>query len=237
MASANAAYATKPLTETLTLGHGDLKLQVNGHRLDGFAPKLPAFSTELFYRAYAYSFDPAPVATVILYLDDSARRIVIDGQSAEQVDAVYATLKSDLLALSSQFGGPFIRAVLWCVMSLPFQILLVVPLVFAFVEDKKPRILPMLLGCIGFIIIYMLPLADVFAGFYLCASNPSLLSRYAPLVAYLSFLIAVIGMLRWVVPKMFPSGTPPLSTAASEGPPPEGQQKPPTRQAAKKRKV
>ncbi len=109
LTTANASFRGDRVSESAQLKHGETQIEIPGHQLRGAGAKLPKLATEFRYTATQYPRSSAPVATVSMIFYDHDRRLEVEGASPEQVDAVFAALKSDFLAISSPMGGSWFR--------------------------------------------------------------------------------------------------------------------------------
>jgi len=202
MSSANVSYATRPFTEKLRLKHGEFQVETSGHKLQGSKANLPKVATELVYTASAYPLDSVPIATVSLLFYDFDRKLTVEGRSPEQVDAMFASIKSDLLALSSPFGGSLFRNVSG---SLVFIVCLYVTL-FGSLHWLSTRqtsaVLPVAFALLSLGLLFFLPFEALFAGFSVSSFDPSFANRYGPEISFLGLVLSVVGIpLSYLVPR------------------------------------
>jgi hypothetical protein len=202
MSSANASYATRPFTEKLRLKHGEVQVEISGHQLQGSKAKLPKVTTELVYTASAYSPDTVPIATVSLLFYDYDRKLTVEGRSPEQVDAMFASIKSDFLALSSPFGGSLFRNLSG---NLVFIVCLNVALVGSlhWISTRQTSaVLPVAFALLSLGLLFFLPFEALFAGFSLSEFDPSFASRYGPEISFLGLVLGLVGIpLSYLMPR------------------------------------
>jgi hypothetical protein len=194
LSSPSASPLEKPFSETVRLKHGETQVEIVGHQLQGAGAKLPKLATELWYTASRFPRSPAPVTTVSMMFYDYDRKITVEGQSPEQVDAVFATLKSDFLALSSPIGGSIFRAMTGVIL---LMICVLVALLGApnwFATRDKRLITPVLLACLGITFLFVLPFDQLLAGFLVTEFDPSFASRYGPELSLLGVFLTLVGI-------------------------------------------
>ena len=216
MLSANAAFATRAPTEKVRIKHGELQVEVVGHQLQGGNAKLPKIATELVYTASAYSLDTVPIATISLSFYDFDRKITVEGRSAEQVDAVFASLKSDFLALSSPFGGSLFRAYSGLFIFLLCLNVALVGVISWLATRRTTTVVPVAFAILSLVLLFTLPFEVILAGFSVSEFDPSLLNRYG---AEISVILWVIGLpLSYLVPHWLEAKPSPAPVAAAVTP-------------------
>ncbi|MSP38974.1 MAG: hypothetical protein EXR70_10835 [Deltaproteobacteria bacterium] len=194
MLSANSASTPGPYSATLRLKFGDAEIKIPGHQLENSGVKLPKLATEISYTASAVIRNTAPVATVSILFYDWDRRLTVEGQSPEQVDALFASVKSDLLAISSPMGGSMFRGIVGFII---FTICFLVAWYgfFTWLVTRQPRlIIPVLLACLGIAMLFVLPFDQFLAGFSVSHFDPSFASRYGSELSLLGVLLTVAGI-------------------------------------------
>ncbi|HVS25943.1 MAG TPA: hypothetical protein VHE58_01330 [Burkholderiales bacterium] len=194
MTSANAVSATRPFTEKLRLKHGEFQVEVSGHQLQGSKAKVPKVTSELVYTASAYALDAVPVATVSLLFYDHDRKLTVEGRSPEQVDAVFASLKSDFLTLTTPFGGSTFRTwsgvFIWIVCS---TVALLGSLHWLSTRHSS-AVLPTAFAYLSLGLLFFLPFEDFLAGFSVSEFDPSFASRYGPEISLGGLVLSVVGI-------------------------------------------
>ena len=199
MSSANSSFATRPVKETLRLKHGEFQVEISGHQLQGSKAKLPKVTTELVYTASAYSLDTVPIATVSLSFYDFDRKLTVEGRSAEQVDAMFASLKSDLLALSSSFGGSLFRAYSGFLIFFFCFMVTCIGAAYWLSTRRTNAVLPIVFALFSLGLLFTLPFEAFFTGFSVSEFDPSFLNRYG---TEMFIFLWVIGIpLSYFVPR------------------------------------
>jgi hypothetical protein len=163
---------------------------------------------------YEYSNLSAPIAHVDIDLDDSSRRIEVEGTSREQVDALLALLRTDLNRLESGFGGFGHRS------AGGLALLLIGAVLAGLASTPVPfagmlRWLVLVLGISLQVSVWVLPWETWFPGTLVLPENTSFLERNSPLVSLVGLLATLAGI-------AVPVGRSILSArrASSEGTPP-----------------
>lgn len=229
MSLADNSTSNLILTEKLRLKHGDSQVEIQGHQLQGSNVKLPKITTELDYRMSTRFLAAAPITTVSLLFDDYRRNLTVEGQSQEQVDALFTSLKSDFQDLST-FGGSNFRTLAGPII---FSMCILTILMFSlnWIGTRRTRLLvPVLFGLIGLVLLFVLPFDDFLAGFSASDFDPSFSSRYASELTVTGMIIALIGIpLSYYLPIWFGHGASPSTSQSSTATPPNHQSRPVSR--------
>src|SRR5437667_7888210 len=180
-------FSQRSPRETLTVGTGPDEIQIAGHTFSGNAH----ISKAAYALSYSYSWAEAPVSKLELDLRDYARHLSVTGTAVDQVQAISAALEGDL-SEHSAIGGDNVRlnlvgaTVIVLLMSLTFGA------AYCFLE-KKWRFLGIpIFSLVGLILLFMLPLKDVFAGFALYEGEASWIVRYAPQIGFVGLIITIV---------------------------------------------
>ncbi|MFN0207655.1 MAG: hypothetical protein ACKVS6_15215 [Planctomycetota bacterium] len=196
MLSSASTQPVQPCSENVRLKHGETQVEIIGHKLQDSSIKLPEFVTDLTYTALRDRRGTAAVSTISMMFGDYDRRLTVEGHSPQQVDAVFASLKSDLIALSTTVGGTGFRTLTGIVL---FQLCLMA-VVFSVaywlgVRKQKGVLFTGLFASILIAILFLIPFDKIFAGFSVSESDPSFVERYASEITLFSLCIGVVSML------------------------------------------
>ncbi len=202
IATANASSKINSSEERLKLEHGESEVEIGGHRLQGSSASIPKLATTLTYTMTVYPRNKMPVSTVSLLFHDFDRTITVTGQSPEQVDAIFASLKSDFLSYSTQLGGFGFRN--WTSILLFFILLSGGSyFLYAIFNTRKLRLIfPILVCCSFLFLLFYLPFDEILAGFSVSKYDPSLLKRYEAELTILGTLVGLTALpLSYFLPK------------------------------------
>jgi hypothetical protein len=83
------------------------RVKITGNQLDADRAKIPDVIDAFDYSAS--TLNPAPVSQLHLSFRDFDRTLSVEGQSPDQVDAVFSALRDDLSMLSNSFGGAIFK--------------------------------------------------------------------------------------------------------------------------------
>lgn len=194
MASANGPHATRPFTEKLRLKHGESQVEISGHQLQGSKAKLPKSTTELVYTASAYVLDTVPITTVSLLFHDYDRKLTVEGRSPEQVDAMFATLKNDLVALSSPFGGASFRSRAGLLIFLVCLNVALIGTIHWLSARRTLSLLPVAFALLSFGLLLALPFEGFLAGFSVSEFDPSFANRYGPEISLIGLVLSIVAI-------------------------------------------
>jgi len=165
--------------ETLTVGTGPDEIQIAGHTFSAKA-RIPKAAYAL---SYSYSWAEAPISKLELDLRDYARHLSVTGTAVEQVQAISAALEGDFTEHSA-IGGSDARINLVVITAVVLLMSLAFGAAYCFLE-KKWRFLGIpILSLVGLILLFTLPLKDVFAGFALYQGEASWIVRDAPQIGF-----------------------------------------------------
>jgi hypothetical protein len=213
MRTANALTSIK--YEKMTMGKGELTIAMSGYRLDDNLAKIPK-SLDSFEYTARVSEDIAPVTSVKLSFADYQRTLSIDGQSPDQVDAVFAALRDEISRLSTPFGGSTIRFML----GFPAMYCLVLALLglalFGFVHSRYVVLLPISIIVMFLAALIFLPINDLFSGFSVVHGDASFIVRYEPQIALFSLAAGLIMIPLSLIPLF--SGTISKTEGGKEAP-------------------
>lgn len=204
----------KPRREELVLKAKDLQVNLPGNTLQPKGAKIPAQIDSLTYSYWAES--PATITRVALDFGDYRRTITVEGTSPEQVDAIFATLRDELMQLSHPVGGTVLRSLL----GIPANVLLFLFLGAAgadWLAKRHPGSLIVIAVIAStLLLLNILPISDLLSGFLAVPGEPSFMIRYGPQISFWAFLITVIGIPIAALPLLKKPGDKDSATEKSE---------------------
>jgi hypothetical protein len=184
--------------ETLTLGTGPDEIQIAGHRFPANA-RVPKAAYAL---SYSYSWAETPVSKLELDLRDYERRLSVSGMAVDQVEAISAALEGDL-SQHSAIGGDAVRYFGMLIVGF----ILLGSLVFGgtyCIYERQWRYLGVpILSFVGLVLLFTLPLKELFTGFAVYQGEPSWIVRDAPQIAFGGLIITIV--LSFLIPMLFTS--------------------------------
>jgi hypothetical protein len=202
-----AADGTNPIVrENIQLAKRDVRLSFGGHRLDSPESKIPnsidSFKYSAFTREHFETTQiPSPITQIELSFSDSQRRLFIEGQSPEQVDALFVALKDDLSRLETPVGGYGLRR-FYEVFFVPALYVGFGMLFMRWYLTRRSAALWQFLVVTGLLAIAMMLPADVlFAGFSAVRGDPSFMVRYNPQIGFWGLALSVITIaISFIIP-------------------------------------
>lgn len=193
MATANITGKSQSRTEELSLYKRNQRITLSGHILNAEGARLPETVDRLEY--IVREEDPhARVRRIELSLSDNYRDLKVEGSSADQVDAVFSSLKDDLLDISSAMGGYNFRPILMFVLSFGTGCYIFIILGNWIIEKKRLAVAPLAFSVITLILAWTLPFNEIFAGFSALKGDASLMVRYGPHISFLGLVFSIAGI-------------------------------------------
>ena len=182
--------------ESLTIGTGPDEIQIAGHSFPANA-RLPKAAYAV---SYSYSWADAPVSKLDLDLKDYSRRLSVSGTAVDQVEAITAALEGEL-SQRSAMGGDTVR--LNITMIAFFFFLTVGVFIGAFcLHSGQWRYLGVPILClVGAVLLFVLPLKEVFPGFAMYQGEPSWIAQNTPQIGFVGLIITII--LSFVIAMLF----------------------------------
>jgi hypothetical protein len=208
-AAANAGASVR--REELALKAGVVTVSLPGHNLVQTSARVPE---RIEGMTYSYSaLDPARISRISIDLADYRRVVTVEGQSPEQVDAVFAVIREDLQAISTPLGGTGIRSLgfpaIW------FLLTVIGWCGATWYSKRTPVSLAISLSAALLVfMLVVLPFDELLSGFWAVSGEPSFMVRYGPHMSFVGFLIAVVGVPLMVL-QLFPIQTRQRSTASN----------------------
>jgi hypothetical protein len=205
VASANSGV--KPQREELVLKAGAVRVTIPGRTLAPLNAKVPE---QIEFLSYTYStLNQSPVTRVDFDFSDYRRTLTVEGPSPEQVDAIFAAIREDLIALSSTVGGSGIKTML----GFPTYWLLM--LIFGwsgsdwYSRRSQRSLATAAATASALLLLLVLPTGDLLAGFLAIRGEPSFMIRYGPEMSFIGLILTVIGIPFTVLQLLRPRDTKP----------------------------
>lgn len=193
MATANSGVGSKLEREQVSLYEGGQRVTISGHAFNAERMRLPQAIDHLEYSAWAS--EPAPVRRIEISLQDFSRTLLVEGLSPDQVDALFSTLRDDLMSASSVIGGPFQRFFILYV----FMGMLIINMFFTLIEwiksKKRPSVPPLVFTVICLIIVLALPVNEIFEGFSAIPGDASFMVRHGAVISFLGLVFSFVGII------------------------------------------
>jgi hypothetical protein len=179
-------------SEEIVISTGSEKLSL-AHHSPTKSDRLPDEAFALDYD-YSFSFESAPVTRINILFRDFFRTLEVRGGSAEHVDAVMNTLKTDFLKHATSIGGYRFRSFAWLGVLLVFSISF--PLAITLINHKR-WVGWIWLALSGSLVLgaIFLPFERWLPGFAVYRDDPSFLVRYGPEIGFAGLLLGVIGII------------------------------------------
>ncbi len=187
-----------PLVDELQIRAGDHTIALSLAQVDA-DKHLPRTA-----EAMTYSFNsgkPSPISSVYVDFSDYSRRLRIKGESPEQVDALFVSIRDEMLRHSLYLGGFGVKAAVhavWFILGVASLILFML-----WWQVRQARLL--ISAAIGVAVVGLLaflPIDDLFAGFLVVDGDPGFAIRYGPQVGVLGLLVGVITPFLPLLPKI-----------------------------------
>jgi hypothetical protein len=190
---------TRITREEMSLGAGTYRVKLSGHEIDPQRTRIPKVVDNFEYSLWFV--DSAPVKHFQLSLANYKRTLSVDGESPDQVDSVFVTVRDELAALISAVGGEVPTKLL----SAPFAFfILFTPTFLATLiwwDKKYPVALAIVVTCVAiFIATLLLPTGEMFAGFSVIKGDASFVVRYGAEISFWGLVLAVVGICLSAVP-------------------------------------
>ena len=178
--------------EQMELRAGELSVKLTGHLLEANGARIPTVIDKFEFNASTR--DPAPISRLQLSFADNFRTLSVEGQTPEQVDAVFAVLSDDLSKMSSSFGGRTPRGL---GVGFSFMVLgmgLLVITIYWFDSRRRILFLPISLIILLMTALIFLPFDIWLAGFSAVHGDPAFLARYGPQITLIGTFLGFVGI-------------------------------------------
>jgi hypothetical protein len=196
------ANGSTPLwREEIELRKGELRVKITGHRLDPDGAKIPKDIDSFEYTALTR--DPASISRLALSFADYRRSLSVEGQSPEQVDAVFSALREDFSKLSTSVGGSGLKVFL----GFPLIWLLLMVLLClggAWFQTRRRFLLMPASICAGLLAaVLLLPINDLLAGFSAVRGDASFIVRYGPEISFWGLVVGAVAIPISLIPLFY----------------------------------
>ena len=206
------ANSSVPLfAEQIVLSKDSKEITISGHEFNSKGKTLPKIVDQLSLRISTR--EAAPISTISMNFGDYQRSFSVDGQSFDEVDAVFSVISEELLSESSCFGGSFLKGNVFLFTVIVFPLLLISFSSFCYDKIKRVYIQPIFAVSVLFVLYFALPVNDIFAGFSAIQGDASFAVRYGPEIGLAGLLISILGS--FSLSSLFPGRY--LCIARSEG--------------------
>ena len=196
--ASSANGGAKPEREELTLGARELRINLPGNNLVSTPAKVPEQIDQLKYSFIGGA--SAPIVQVELDLAGYRRTLTVRGSSADQVDALFATISSDLLAMSHPIGGTSLQRLLGLPLLWTLGVMLILTGWSWYVTRARGYGAIAIATLAAFALTVALPLDQMLAGFFGVRGDSSALVRYGPEISFFGLLLAFVGIPAAVLP-------------------------------------
>jgi len=126
-----------------------------------------------------------------LDLRDYDRRLRVSGPAVNQVNAISASLEQ-ALSEHSAIGGDTVRFVAGGIIFTVLLALLLFGVTYCFLEGQWHFLGVPIFAFIGLVLLFVLPLREVFAGFAVYQGEPSFIVRYEPQIAFGGLIVTIL---------------------------------------------
>jgi hypothetical protein len=147
---------------------------------------------------YQYRSSGGPISDINITLDDYRRVLEVEGESSEQVDAIFAMISESLVKLEITFGGGKQRIFIGLIVSIISMIL------FIFLPNKRYGIFKIPLLLIVIFGIYF-PYSNYYPGAAIYVGDASFFSRNSGTIAILSLFVGLVGIIPtiyWLIKRL-----------------------------------
>ena len=200
----NTANMSAPLwREEMQLEKGVLRIRISGHQLEREGARLPEAIDQFEY--IAWSRDSAPVGRLNLSFSNFSRTLSAEGQSPDQVDAIFSALRDDLWNFSTSIGGLYVS--LFRFLFGLFLAVGVFLLTVVWAESRDSTFLtPALVGAVLLAALILLPIGDWLSGFAAVRGDASFVVRYGAEISFVALIVGLIALGISLVPLVRPTG-------------------------------
>jgi hypothetical protein len=194
----SANGGAKPEREEITLRARELRINLPGNKLIASPAKVPDQIDQLTYSFAGRA--SAPIVQLELDLTEYRRTLTVRGSSADQVDALFAAISTELAAMSHPIGGGVLQALLGLPMLLTLSLVLLITGWNWYDTRAVGYGAVAIATLVALVIAATLPLDHLLAGFLGVRGEPSALVRYGAEISFLGLLLALVGVPAAVMP-------------------------------------
>lgn len=202
MTTANTASSN--WREELELRSGNLSVRISGHQLEPLGAKIPLAIDSFEYTVSARG--DAPITRIAIRFADYRRSISVEGQSPEQVDAVFYAVREDMSKVSTLMGGYWLHTILRFIAIFVLGVTGMQLAVLWWQTRRRSLAMAVAIAGLSLTTLLVLPLTDMLAGFSAVRGDPSLLVRYGPEISFWGLIVGFLSLI-----PLFSKGTPPAT--------------------------
>jgi lipopolysaccharide export LptBFGC system permease protein LptF len=154
-----------------------------------------AFPNEVFRFSYTYQQTSKPISSVTIDLGDSLRRVSVNGESADKVEALSKLLEKDFRRYTKPVGGVKFRRVTGVCLSMLFLTSLMISATYYWKNRNRSTLGILICSAVGFLLVLLVPWNKFVPGFVLYQRySPFFLIRHAPEIFLLCLVAALLGI-------------------------------------------
>jgi hypothetical protein len=154
-----------------------------------------AFPRVIFKFSYSYSRPNKPISSFTVDLGDHSRRVLANGEAADQVELISKLVENDLLGHSTWIGGATFRRLAGMSLSVLLLISLIVSSVYCWNTRRYNELGMPVCSALGLLLLFLMPWERYLPGFTLYQSySPFFLLRHAPQIALLILVATLAGI-------------------------------------------
>lgn len=154
-----------------------------------------AFPNEVFRFSYTYQQTSKPISSVTIDLGDSLRRVSVNGESADKVEALSKLLEKDFRRYTKPVGGVKFRRVTGVCLSMLFLTSLMISATYYWKNRNRSTLGILICSAVGFLLVLLVPWNRFVPGFVLYQRySPFFLIRHAPEIFLLCLVAALVGI-------------------------------------------
>ena len=154
-----------------------------------------AFPNEVFRFSYTYQQTSKPISSATIDLGDSLRRVSVNGESADKVDALSKLLEKDFRRYATPVGGVKFRRVTGICLSMVFLTSLMISGTYYWKNRNRSALGILICSTVGFLLVLFVPWNRFVPGFVLYQRySPFFLIRHAPEIFLLCLVAALLGI-------------------------------------------
>ena len=180
------------------LGREMVKLSIDGQDIE--IPHLSlassvAFPNQVFGFSYIYNQAGKSISSVTIELGDSLRRVSVNGESADKVDALSKLLEKDFRRYKHAAGGVKFRRVIGICLSMLFLTSIMIGAAYYWNNRNRISLGIPICSAVGFLLVLLVPWNTFLPGFVLYQRySPFFLIRHAPEIFVLCVVAALFGI-------------------------------------------
>jgi hypothetical protein len=154
-----------------------------------------AFPRVIFKFSYTYYRPNNPISSFTVDLGDHSRRVLANGEGADQVELITKAVENDLLRHSTVIVGATFRHLTGTCLSALLLTSLIVSSLYCWNTRRYGDLGMPICSALGLVLLLFVPWERYLPGFALYQSySPFFLLRHAPQIALLSFVATLAGI-------------------------------------------